>query len=70
MPKLERPTDLNSARTLREGSAKIGLEGWRGICVVGSWGRGRFIKDPGCFGDQQVRGRPEVGHKREAGAML
>lgn len=24
----------------------MGLEGWRGVCVAGSWGKGGFTKDP------------------------
>lgn len=51
----QRAWELNSARTLREGFVKMGLEGWIGVHGAGSWGRGRkaaysslyrFINDP------------------------
>lgn len=34
----QRTQELNSARTVREGFAKMGLEGWRGICIAAGGG--------------------------------
>lgn len=36
----QRTQELNSAKTLREGFANMGLEGWKRICVAGIWGWG------------------------------
>lgn len=61
---------LDPARARREGFAKMGFGGWRGVRAAGSQGRGGFINNPGCFGDQPGRGWLVPGHYREVGATL